>query len=95
MKKYQQLLMMYVEGILKSRSTTTRSMEESASKGKSVKSSFEQGSMSMNDRSKFKKVEMLTSSDIDPDSWLFRMDQLSKTRKMIVAVISFDGEVLD
>lgn len=49
----------------------------------------------MNDRSKFKKVEMPTFSDIDPDSWLFRMDQLSKMRKTIIAVINFDGAALD
>lgn len=53
------------------------------------------------DRSKFKKVEMSIFCGVDLDSWLFRADQyfhihkLLESEKMTVALISFDGAVLD
>ncbi|KAA0037563.1 transposon Tf2-1 polyprotein isoform X1 [Cucumis melo var. makuwa] len=53
------------------------------------------------DRSKFKKVEMLVSNGMDPDSCLFRADRyfkihnLTDSKKLTVAVISFDGPTLD
>lgn len=55
----------------------------------------------MNDRSKFKKVEMLVFNGEDPNLWLFHTDQyfqihkLTDSKKMKVATISFDGLALD
>lgn len=53
------------------------------------------------DRSKFKKVEMPVFNGSDPDSWLFRADhyfnthKLSDSKKLMMVVISFEEAVLD
>ncbi|KAA0052094.1 transposon Tf2-1 polyprotein isoform X1 [Cucumis melo var. makuwa] len=77
----QQLLMMYVEGVMKGRPIT---LGGSSNKGKSIKSNVEGGETSMNEiksggsnysnQSRFKKVEMSVFSGIDWDSWLLRAD---------------------
>ncbi|TYK09954.1 Ty3/gypsy retrotransposon protein [Cucumis melo var. makuwa] len=53
------------------------------------------------DRSKFKKVEIPIFNGMDLDFWLFKADRyfkihnLTKSEKMSVAIISFDGLALD
>ncbi|KAA0055708.1 protochlorophyllide-dependent translocon component 52 [Cucumis melo var. makuwa] len=53
------------------------------------------------DRSKFKKVEIPIFNGMDLDFWLFKADRyfkihnLTKSEKMLVAIISFDGLALD
>ena len=53
------------------------------------------------DWSKFEKVEMPVFSGEDPDSWLFQAERyfqihkLTKSEKMLVSTISFDGPALN
>lgn len=78
---------------MKGKPNTSREMEESSIKGKTIGSNVEGGDTTMNeiksegsdipyDRSKFKKVEMPVFSGNDLSSWLFRVDCYFQIRKL-------------
>ena len=74
--------------------TNDNSCDELKKKGK------EEQEQNVN-RSKFKKVGMPVFNGSDPDSWIFKADRyfqihkLSKSEKMAISVISFDGPALN
>ncbi|KAL4033230.1 hypothetical protein IC575_006316 [Cucumis melo] len=104
----QQLILQHIEGMMKGQSTT-RESEGSTSKAKTKvtepinegNENEKNGEEKNNDRSKFKKVEMLVFNGEDPDAWLFRADRyfqihmLTDSKKMTVATISFEGPALN
>ncbi|KAA0052895.1 transposon Tf2-1 polyprotein isoform X1 [Cucumis melo var. makuwa] len=104
----QQLILQYIEGMMKGQSTT-RESEGSTSKAKTKvtepinegNENEKNGEEKNNDRSKFKKVEMPVFNGEDPNAWLFRADRyfqihrLTDSEKMTVATISFEGPALN
>ena len=80
---------------------TTKSAEGESSASKEIRNGTpekkDDNEGENNNRSKFKKVEMLVFNGDDPDSWLFRADRyfqihkLTDSKKLTVATISFEG----
>ncbi|TYK00560.1 transposon Tf2-1 polyprotein isoform X1 [Cucumis melo var. makuwa] len=100
-KQYQQqqVILKYIEGIIRDDLLGKQVVEGSSSKTKSDEPIITTVSTELKeeekadegcsiDRSKFKKVEMLVFNGTDLDSWLFRADRYFK-------IHNFDGPVLD
>ena len=85
--QHQQLMLKYMEGLMKEQSTITRESGGSSSKPKTkgselieeAKVNEKEDDEKSNDRNKFKEVEMPVFIGRDPDSWLFRVDQYFKS----------------
>ncbi|TYK11117.1 transposon Tf2-1 polyprotein isoform X1 [Cucumis melo var. makuwa] len=105
--KQQQVILKYIEGIIRDNSSAGKTTEGSTSHTKSgdtilsevvddSKTNTRHEDINPMDRSKFKKVEMPVFNGTNPDPWLFRADRFFKIHeKLTVVVISFDGSALD
>ncbi|KAA0058423.1 transposon Tf2-1 polyprotein isoform X1 [Cucumis melo var. makuwa] len=96
MKKHQtqqQVILKYIQGIIREKVVESTDLEGSPSKGIGSNVTAEvligesrgegrSGEDKAFDRSKFKKVEMSIFNGIDPDSWLFRADRYFKIHNL-------------
>ena len=93
------------EGLSNRTSTTESTIEGGGMMMKEIKNEGKanefKGDENSSDCNKFKKVEMLVCSGTNSDFWLFRVDQhfhihkLTDSKKLTVAMISFEGAALD